>query len=256
MAKTAVWFDNQSQVVASNNSMQDPSKYQGLLLWLDASERGSITESGGEAIEWKDLSFRKKVLAPAGSLGRSEYVTSEKSIKFISFTTAKYFQMTDMSGEQISNNGEYTLFLVCKVTGNLSNVNSFPIFAMNTTTGSPAAARKPYIYIGAVNKIVNKYGTTDNNVSVSSSYIDNKYGLITSRFTNGIDYLSANNDSETSYPRTAITGTTPDLFRVGNLTTNSEIDMYVREVLYYTRNLSTQEITNIKDYLNKKWSLY
>lgn len=255
MAKTSAGLLQHSQSFIDNASiLYDLNSVPGLIFWLDASEYSTLGFNSGEVETWTDKSFRKLTLTAPTSARRGLYSSSEKSVYFPSTATSKY--LDNSLNIKASSNGEYTLFIVCKVVGDTSVAGAYGIFGVNCDSGLGTTGRKPYIQMGGVNQIQLKYGTTDSTLNKPITPFNSNYALATARYASGNDYLSVNNGAESSYSRTAITSQEIYLVRVGNFIALTGMDFYFREIIYFNRCLSSQEITNINTYLNSKWGLY
>lgn len=89
-----------------------PSSLTNLVLWLDAQNTGSITQSSGNVTAWNDLSGNSNNYTTATAAGTVTVTTGINGHQAILFATGK---MSQVSGISIVSN--FTCYLVIKPTG-------------------------------------------------------------------------------------------------------------------------------------------
>jgi len=266
-----------------------PSGITGLQLWFDADDTSTLSLSGNLVESWTSKGSTPLVLTATTSVRRPEYITtggtgSSNAVLFLSSSTAANRSLLTQQDTSQSFNATsgYTIFKVQKNTGNKSALGthgSCNTILYNFGSTNPTTAQQ--ISISMVSTITDnlrtgtttgfslQYGSPGNStadMAAISNYFLNGYSVDYSDLSPtkvyGEDIISGSsayltstyNLANTSFSGKTINGMgmggsnlagTPS----GTLTTNSE--MY--EFLVYNRKLTTNEFSQVMNYLRTKW---
>ena len=266
-----------------------PSGITGLQLWFDADDTSTLSLSGNLVESWTSKGSTPLVLTATTSVRRPEYITtggtgSSNAVLFLSSSTAANRSLLTQqdSSQSFNATSGYTIFKVQKNTGNKSALGthgSCNTILYNFGSTNPTTAQQ--ISISMVSTITDnlrtgtttgfslQYGSPGNSTSdmaAISNYFLNGYSVDYSDLSPtkvyGEDIISGSsayltstyNLANTSFSGKTINGMgmggsnlagTPS----GTLTTNSE--MY--EFLVYNRKLTTNEFSQVMNYLRTKW---
>ena len=267
----------------------DPSSITGLKLWFDADDTSTLSLSGNLVESWTSKGDVPMVLTASTINRRPQYITtggtgSSNAVLFLSSSTAANRSLLTQqdSSQSFNATSGYTIFKVQKNTGNKSATGTHgfcPITLYNFGSSNPTTAQQ--ITISMVSTITDnlrtgtttgfslQYGSPGNStpdMAAISNYFLNGYSVDYSDLSPtkvyGEDIISGSsayltsiyNLANTSFSGKTINGMgmggsnlagTPS----GTLTTNSE--MY--EFLVYNRKLTTNEFSQVMNYLRTKW---
>jgi len=244
-----------------------------LTLWLETTLDGSVTSvtngispSNNDAISnWNDLNPQtedsKKVVAFQNTAAaRPLYITNGiGGLPSISFdgTNDRLRTATGANTPIGAGDDTYTMIAVWKYDSNASNANRCIMYEGGAALSNNSIAE---LYIDSGN--ISGFSASNNNyiplsVTKGTPYIT----IIRANHT-----LASNNVSLFYNSRTASTGssTTPSslsldnsFFEIGALA-NGDWDRFhglISEIIIFDRNLKNSEITEIQDYLSKKYNI-
>ena len=224
-----------------------PSRFDGLQLWLDASDETTITDTTGNVTAWADKSGNgNNVTSPTFQPRTGD--STENGLNIIDFTSD---QMIVPSALYSLPNGDNTVFVVSKRA---------------TEDGSIDAT------FGAATGITNEYFHIYSNVARTQSFTNRSGGGGAVSFigpvgvnTNlniahmrkeGTDQTIAVNGGTEATPITASNTATIDDFFIGTAGSGAfPLIGSIAEMLFYDRNLSPSEISAINQYLANKWGV-
>jgi len=219
-----------------------PTDIAGLVGWYDASDTATITDTGGAVTVWADKS------ASGYDLGSGDGVittgsTTINSLNALNFTNG-YIENTSVSVSAEA----FTILVVCRE--NVSDPNG-GIFTFgggwNSTTGGSMHVDGSGLGIRARRNFQSATATSTAPVPLD---------VYTGRWdSDGSFHIWSGAGATDSYPPSATTWGTADLYRVGarrNISQKSK-DLDVCELLIYDSSLSDANRGDAEDYLSTKW---
>lgn len=238
-----------------------PLDIDDLEIWLDASDLstingGSVVE-GGNVSAWNDKSGNGNHFTQGVALDQPVYqATGFNNLKTVfadSGTAGRNKGL--LSNYDLSVSSAFTLIIIGKRG---SVMGGYPEFFGTYLVSDP------------INCLA--FGQTPNNISIIKNFFgDNPTAMagftttpgglyIRSGNYNGITYLSSYGTPEINITPTVMQSLAPgntSLFSIagGNLDANTRGDFYFSEVLFYRRNVSGIDLTNLKTYLSDKWGV-
>ena len=265
-----------------------PSGITGLQLWFDADDTSTLSLSGNLVESWTSKGSTPLVLTATTTTRRPQYITtggtgSSNAVLFLSSSTAANRSLLTQqdSSQSFNATSGYTIFKVQKNTGNKSasgTIGDCPFYlykfgSTNTFTNQQILLRQysslqDSIQTGATAGYSITYGSPGNftpDTMAISNYFLNGYSI---DYTDmgptkvyGEDIISGSSANLTStYPMTtSYSGKTISGMGIGGynyagtptalIATNSE----VYEFLVYNRKLTTNEFSQVMNYLRTKW---
>lgn len=265
-----------------------PSGITGLQLWFDADDTSTLSLSGNLVESWTSKGSTPLVLTATTTTRRPQYITtggtgSSNAVLFLSSSTAANRSLLTQQDSSQSFNliSGYTIFKVQKNTGNKSasgTIGDCPFYlykfgTIGAFTNQQILLRQysslqDTIQTGATAGYSITYGSPGNftpDTFAISNYFLNGYSI---DYTDmgptkvyGEDIISGNSANLTStYPMTtSYSGKTLNGMGIGGtnyggtpsavISTNSE----VYEFLVYNRKLTTNEFSQVMNYLRTKW---
>ncbi len=244
-----------------------------LTLWLETTLDGSVTSvtngispSNNDAISnWNDLNPQtensKRVVASQNTAAfRPLYITNGiGGLPSISFdgTNDRLRTATGANTPIGAGDDTYTMIAVWKYDSNASNANRCIMYEGGATVSNNSIAE---LYIGTDN--ISGFSASNNNYTQPSVTKGTPYiTIIRANHT-----LASNNVSLFYNSRTASTGSSGapsslsldnSFFEIGALE-NGAWDHFhglISEIIIFDRNLKNSEITEIQDYLSKKYNI-
>lgn len=220
------------------------------LLWLDGNDTDTIIESSNVVSEWKDKSGNDNHVTQATEADKPTYVPASGYIRFVNGDS---LNNTSPNG-LLSNDGDYTLFLVHNVIDPTTSTVDFPdILFFESDAGVTGVDRRPLIYYHkALDLLTASYNSTGG-ASFTPSTNTGK-GLITNRRNSTTNYIALNGTVIDTDTQNDVTETNLQSIQVGDLDNqNLNIDHY--EIIYFNRALSDSEVAFINNYLLNKWEV-
>ncbi len=227
-----------------------PNQISGCQLWLDASDRTTIQQTGGVVSQWSDKSSSRLIFTQATSAARPSLNTTgpfQNSIYFTSSQTMSSSNTGTLGVQQswfvVFNSGNGGFFIEQSANTNSSN-GSF----LNGTNND-------LYFIRRTNGV---------------NYIDDSVGFGTSPFASNTSYIASFvNDNTSSGVVWRINGVSrATTFRVqafnalsGNVTDNFYINsrvpsnIYHAEIIVFNAALSLSIVQQVEGYLAWKWGL-
>jgi hypothetical protein len=241
---------NQALTIATASF--SPSDISGLVAWYDASNAGSITESGGAVSQWNDLSGNGYHLTQGTGANQPTTGTrTQNSLNAIDFDGSDWLERTGISS--IGGNA-HTWFVVLHFDTIAGGGNN-GFFSLRTTASSDwnSATSIRHCAIGDTNvsSFYNSSVRSTKAVAATNSYV---VGLQ----RDGDSHVTRVNGSA----GTTATGLGTTAFAINQIGLGAadshadNLDGYIAEVLWYNSALSGGDITTVESYLNSKWSVY
>jgi len=213
-----------------------PASLPGLVAWYDASNSGSITQSGGAVSQWNDLSGSGfHVVQATGSKQPTTGATTLNGLNVLDFVRANAQVLSKTS---IST----TVTSVFAVALNSSVPGTSVPFATNAAT---------FFYIQTGTPFLSMYAggggmTTSNNTTVGTAFT--VYGIV----NGGSSVLNLN--GTTSVPGTNPGSTTAaTALHLGNDTGTNYLNGSIAEVFVSSSVITGGDITSARTYLTGKW---
>jgi hypothetical protein len=234
----------------------NPSRIDGLQLWLDASNGLFDATSGGNPVatdgssvaRWEDRSGNSRNASQATSANRPILKTAvQNGRNGIRFDGSN----DSMATASFAHSVPLTLFLVCK---RLSNTGSQSDFNRIIEHGSNNGV---CIITRASGNIQYQYATSSPaNSSVNPSTDTKVYELFVDSSAPRNVTFRVNNANQTSITRseTPATPTALNLAQFGGGSYNANVEIY--ELCYYNIKITDTDRDNVRNYLNSKWGVY
>jgi len=217
-----------------------------LVLWLDAEDVSTVTESSSLVSQWDDKSGSSNDLVQSTGTDKPIYTSSE------------YLRFDGVDDELLKSTtafryDEYTVFAVIRneTTNTDGNV------AYLSTIGGPnpdiwcRARSNGNLSTSTSSDIPTIFSTTSSG-ALSTDYIVGNY----SGSTSNNQFLRVNGSQTTgSLLDSAIQKASTEI-ALGRQKSGRNFGGRVYEILVYSDNLSSEEVASIETYLNDKWSVY
>lgn len=234
-----------------------PDDIAGGVVWLDASDSGTITESGGAVSAWADK-FNSYSFAEATNKPTTGALT-QNSLNVITFDGSND-QLTYDAGSDAIDLSPFTGFMVLRISGSAASYPR-PWSCRRSATGA-ADNDSPNALI---------YRNNSNNITVSTAgtgsptdvpYTNDVFLLYEFRHDGTTVYHRKNGGTETSASATA-----PSNMRYMRLAADCSnglnppgsavwLPCGIAEVIIYNADLSTGDRSSVRTYLNDKWAVY
>lgn len=220
-----------------------PTDIANLALWLDASDTGTITESGGSVSQWDDKSGNSNH-ATQGT-GSSQPTTGTRTINSLNVLdwSTDYMSLTSA----ISRTSGYTILVVGNGDDFSADVRAFT----GSSTGAGFVFR---VDDGPINlEIVRRNQavllTGSSTISTATDYI---FSGRTSAAGNNAQLNGSSEGSNATNP-----SYTADLDTIG-AQDNGPVDAWdgmIGEIIIYTSILSDSQMNQVGNYLSDKWGI-
>ena len=234
----------------------NPSRIDGLQLWLDASNGLFDATSGGNPVatdgssvaRWEDRSGNSRDASQATSANRPILKTAvQNGRNGIRFDGSNDFMATASFAHSVP----LTLFLVCK---RLSNTGSQSDFNRLIEHGSNNGVA---IITRTGGNIEYQYSTSEPRNSGVNPTTDTKvYELFVDSSAPRNITFRVNNANQTTTARTGSPATPLpfNLAQFGGGSYNANVEIY--ELCYYNIKIADTDRDNVRNYLNSKWGVY
>jgi hypothetical protein len=219
-----------------------------LVLWLDASDLGTITESSGSVSNWADKSGNGyDAIQGVGSLQPTTGATTQNGLNVIDFDGGDEFG-TD-AGLNSLTNGPSTIFFVARrntETGSSermislfeAGVQNNLILTFSATAGQILFVNRPGTAINIANN-----GNTNTN-----------FQIVRARRSGTTQALAVDGGTEASNT-SAQDAPTTDGGRIGSNAGSNFLNGSICEILIYDVSLTVNERTAVETYLGNKWGV-
>lgn len=221
-----------------------PNLISNNVLWLDASDTGTITQSGGAVSQWNDKSGLENNAVQA--TGARQFITGERTINGLN--------AMDLDASKVME-GAAGLYGISS-----SNNTAFVVLSLDNTTAetrplSGASSGGNTRYGVLFNNTAGQYGVLNSTnfvVAGSAETFDTNAHAV-GFYRNGAT-VTGFYDGEISASGAA-TNITLLAFWIGarSALPESGLDGRLAEILLYSRLLSSDEINHVGNYLSKKW---
>jgi hypothetical protein len=228
----------------------------GLHSWYDASNTSSITESGGDVTQWKDLSgnARHGVISGGGS-SPTTGSTTQNGKNVINFNGTNQFLIAPAS---ITSNN-LTLFSVYRRNSGNTYGRVFSLFPIGSNDYANTSAIEVHSSAASFGGVTPPFiGGYRNSAHIAGSTISYGTTYLFSATLNGGNW-SQNNSG------TIVTGTTSTTLLNANQNNlgaggpggggDAFFTGFFGEQIIFTRVLSDEEITTVRNYLSSKWGV-
>ena len=247
---------NSTSVGRIRNSASVPIPTSNLLLWLDANDSSTITESSGSVSQWNDKSGNNNHLTQgSGSLQPTTNIVEINGLNAIDFDGTQYLSRSDALG--LTGNPSIEVWLVLSADSNLSTVDTYFYLGESTGAGGQrvgfSGGSDGYSYRFADgNQIFNS--TTIGSAQVliyeralAATYEDGKF------YHNGVEQseTSSGNPTNTLNLANDTTIIASSLYSASN---TSFADCRIGELLVYNTNNSNSNKNIIGNYFKNKWA--
>ena len=247
--------------ISSSSLINIPTTIPGLALWLDATNTSSLTLSGTNVTQWKDL-VGNNIFTPVTSNVITYNATGIKNKPIVSFPGTTNAWLRSYTNLGIINTTRYVYyFVVFQYTQIGANDGLFGFVDITSTRVNNLLF---YLNVNNPNTIISTTAFTNpantNISSFSSSTTNNILCLM-------LEYNGTNLNQTLRYNGTSSNTVTANLFTtltsgnttfgIGDSTYGNIFKGSMSEILMYTPSsaFTTSQIQQIEGYLAKKWDL-
>ena len=225
----------------------NPRALSGCGLWLDANDTSSVVLSGSSVVSWLDKSGNNRHLTQATGGNRPTFVNTglDSYVQFVA-SSSQFLDMSDAAG--LAVNRTWSLFLVENRTSNNSP---------NYWFGGSTAANNSNLHVGYRNDsqaTLAFYGN-DHNASIPTYANDPNPRVWSMIYDGAIRRIVANGSNLSQAANTqnllAWAGAAMGKYDATPFYFNGRI----REVLWYTPALTSNQQLQVEGYLAHKWKL-
>jgi hypothetical protein len=239
------------------DGINDPSDIADLTLWLDASDTGTITESGGAVSQWDDKSAdgRDYTQASAGAKPTTG-ATTQNGLNVLDFDGGDYLSRGSAWMKDATQSFGLTVFAVVQRDSGASQDL--------LTEGSTGSATPFYRLCFSASNVQQFIRRTDGNAiatySSTEDINDTAWHRTTWRFNAGITALDMFVDDVLGYDAAISLGgsTTVNTNTVGAIQRTTVSNFWIgsiAEIVAYDRELTAGEISDVEAYLSAKWGV-
>lgn len=217
------------------------------VLWLDANDSRTITESGGSVSQWDDKSGNSNdVTQGTGSAQPTTDASTQNGKNVLDFDGGDSLIMP--SGLFSIPNGDNTTFVVAQ-TSLTTTVQR--LIVMSETSSS----RYNLEYESLAGDIEFQSKTAVGGAVTKSGITKTNYNIIRARREGTTQALTFNGETEaTNLNGASESGV--DAARIGSFDGSFEnLTGSIAEILIYSRSLSVTEIASVEAYLTNKWGI-
>lgn len=225
-----------------------PMQISGLVMWLDAANSSSITQSGGLVSQWSDLSGQQNNATQAtGSLQPTTNATKQNGNNVVDFSGTRYMQFANNNFFDSS----FTAFVVAK-TSTISSRGTF----ISRQQGSTAGGFNIRNNGDSTNFTAFAVGTGSTFSTVNISPSNTNFNVHTAWFSNFTSYNVNNGTTSTAGTITYDNANTSTPLLGAAASPAVEIlTGSIAEVIIYNSILSSSNRTSICRYLGTKWGI-
>lgn len=227
----------------------NPTRIQGLQLWLDAADTNTITSASGLVSVWADKSGNgNNVTQGTGANQPTTGSVTQNNLNTIDFDGGDWLVVPSAIFANIPN-GPNTLFVVCKqdVAGVAERVITF---------NESGSTRYDLQYGASAGQIVfqsrNGFGSFVTQTGITAT----DYNVFKGRRSGTTQAIAFNGSAETTNALGAdepgCTGGDIGAFNNG---ASGHLNGTIAEIVLYNQSLSTAESGNVESYLMNKWGV-
>ena len=243
---------------AQESSFFTPTMIPSLALWFDASDPGTITQSGGTVSEWRDKSSNAYSVIQGTASNRPTYATNLlNGLPGVQLSVTTYLYQVGSSMPNFSSSPATTVYMVAKNGSSMPNWN-----IVNTMwfTGISGATQRYHFSFGYLT--TNGITLYANGAAVAnpSSYVvplnsNAIIGFSSSATSNFLFYNGSNTAYASSGGLPSANNTTWFLFGDARTSTPPITDENIYEYLGFNTVLTTPQQQAVEGYLATKWGL-
>lgn len=225
------------------NPFFTPRQISGCGLWLDGADRNTITFSGSNISQWRDKSGNARNATQESSANQPLYEPAQSNI---TMTSPRYFNMASMPSEP------YDIFVVGTSLSTTTNWRTL----FRTATNDPGM--NPIALEAATNNL--GYFTSTGFAQFGSlTWLPGVTNLLFARM-NSTKTMEASLNGTLSLTAPTVAGTASAvILYMGGLVLNGVYQQQawgsVKEVIFYTSQVTPQQRQQIEGYLAWKWGL-
>ena len=243
---------------AQESSFFTPTMIPSLALWFDASDPGTITQSGGTVSEWRDKSSNAYSVIQGTASNRPTYATNLlNGLPGIQLSVTTYLYQVGSSIPNFSSSPATTVYMVAKNGSSMTNWNIINTMWFTGISGATGRYHFSFGY-GATNGIT----LFTNNAAVAnpSSYVvplnsNAIMGFSSSATSNFIFYNGSNTAYASSGALPSANNTTWFIFGDARVTANIVTDENIYEYVGFNTELTRAQQQSVEGYLATKWGL-
>jgi len=228
----------------------DPTRIQGNVLWLDAADDVTITETSGDVSQWDDKSgLGNNVLQATPADQPNSELNTINGIPAIDFDGANHeLKMTTFPALT-----KFSVFVVARYDSVGANQT---IFELSPTVGSNNGVKFYYNDVANASRVLVEEAGEQKIVSRTEDAKLHIYAATLDGFN--LRYYLDEFDSEVATIASGILSNTIANLVVGGLndTSSQKLKGTIGEIIIYDRLLSESERETRFDYLERKWSVF
>jgi hypothetical protein len=227
-----------------------PTALSDLVAWYDADDLGSIAVSGSDVTQWNDKSGNARHATQGTSTNRPKSGTRTINGKnVIDFDGSNDFLVNNAVAPFFSGDDKpFTVFMA----GNTEATSRTAWMFGRSVSGTP--------YLWQYNSSMQFRDDSNGTSSLTFTGSDTSGNQITTWRSSGLNFTGWLKkvliNSGSAYNRTNIT---LDWSTIGAYRTSAATDFYfdgmIGEIIYYSRQLTTDEVSLVQDYLSAKWEI-
>ena len=243
---------------AQESSFFTPTMIPSLALWFDASDPGTITQSGGTVSEWRDKSSNAYSVIQGTASNRPTYATNLlNGLPGVQLSATTYLYQVGSSMPNFSSSPATTVYMVAKNGSSMPNWN-----IVNTMwfTGISGATQRYHFSFGYLTTNGITLFAKGAAVVNPSSYVvplnsNAIIGFSSSATSNFLFYNGSNTAYASSGALPSANNTTWFLFGDARTSTPPVTDENIYEYVGFNTVLTTAQQQLVEGYLATKWGL-
>jgi hypothetical protein len=232
-----------------------PTSIANCLLWLDASDTGTISVSGSDVTQWDDKSGNAHHLAQ--TVGAERPVSGTRtmnSLNVVDFGTSEFLTRSDALG--LTGNPDCTMVFVLNIDANVTGADTFMLLGKDV----PVTTDREIIQATGGGAYAWRFNNGNETYSVPATGVDNILmferasgtDIAASKlFRGGVEDSPTSSSSGTLFPN--ILDEITLLGKYDLTPTGSGLDGVMAEVIVYNKVLTTAEKNQLGNYLSDKW---
>lgn len=226
----------------------NPLSVPNLSAWWDASVPGSITLNGSNVSQWDDISGNGKVATQANAAKQPFYSSTESlgGIR-VGDTTNVEALATDL----LFNGEPRTMYLVFRRLLSVPNAFGNVNFVINGVSGFSTYVAG-WSDDGWVAQVRDSAGGTP---ATTGGSLDTSRHVLRLRGTSSVIGVKIDGNAEVTAAHSRNTSSLAQLVGLGPNATLTRANAWIHEVIFYERDVNTDENARIENYLRGKWGI-
>ena len=243
---------------AQESSFFTPTMIPSLALWFDASDAGTITQSGGTVSEWRDKSSNAYSVIQGTASNRPTYATNLlNGLPGVQLSATTYLYQVGSSMPNFSSSSATTVYMVAKNGSSMTNWNIINTMWFTGISGGTQRYHYSFGYLTTNGITLFAKGAA---VVNPSSYVvplnsNAIIGFSSSATSNFLFYNGSNTAYASSGALPSANNTTWFLFGDARTSTPPVTDENIYEYVGFNTELTRAQQQSVEGYLATKWGL-